>query len=260
MSETFLDTVIEKTRERVARVKSSRYLDAYKKRAEKLRANAQTNSFRDALAGGGINIIAEIKRASPSKGSINLNVDVARQARQYQANGASAISVLTEPDHFQGSIDDLLRVREAVDLPVLRKDFIVDEFQVYEAAAAGADAILLIAAALSSNELRSMIERATNELRMDALVEVHSVVELQTAIDAGADLIGVNNRDLRSLEVSLETSRELAPHKPNDVLFVAESGISKREEIDELRSLGFDGFLIGEALMRSPELLGELSD
>jgi indole-3-glycerol phosphate synthase len=249
MSEMFLDMIVAKTRERVARVKTDAYAEALRRRSEK---RTLDGGFRAALAGTDrTNIIAEIKRASPSKGIIRASLDAAAQARRYVAGGAAAISVLTEPEYFQGSIPDLMNVRAAVEVPLLRKDFIVDEFQILEAAAAGADAILLIVAALSGQELERLRSFAEDELGLDALVEIHDAGELQRAVDAGASVIGVNNRDLRSLEISLDTSRQLAAAKPLGSVFVAESGMSSRAEIDELKGLGFDAFLIGETLMRS---------
>ena len=251
MSETFLEMITAKTRERVARVKTDDYQNALLRKAGIMRARRTANMFREALSDNGrTNIIAEIKRASPSKGIINANLDAATQARRYAGGGAAAISVLTEPDHFRGSIDDLIKVRAATDLPLLRKDFIVDEFQIAEAAAAGADAVLLIVTALSDEEL-SRLRFFAGSLGLDALVEVHDHAELERAVDSGAMVIGVNNRDLHSLDVSLERSRGLAASKPADAIFVAESGLSNRSEIDELRELGFDAFLIGETLMRS---------
>jgi len=204
-----------------------------------------------------MNVIAEIKRASPSRGVINKDIDPVAQAKKYVGGGAAAISVLTEPEYFMGSFTELVDVREAVTVPVLRKDFIIDECQVYETGVAAADAVLLIVAAMPPGDLEALMAIA-DHLGLDALVEIHTAEELRIAISAGASLIGVNNRDLYSLEVSLDVSRELIKHKPEGVLMVAESGISTRDEIDELRGLGFDGFLIGESLMRSPEILASL--
>ncbi len=252
MSETFLEKIVVKTREKVERQKHDTDLDALKHTALEVRAHAKPGLLRSALSRADKpNIIAEIKRASPSKGIINSDIDVAALARQYAAGGASAISVLTESEYFQGSLDDLRVVRAAVDLPILRKDFTVDEFQIYEAAVAGADAILLIVAALSEQDLRYFLQMSQDELGLDALVEVHSTGELEIATNLGAAIIGVNNRDLHSLEVSLDVSRRLILSRPKNALMVAESGISSREEIDELKSLGFNGFLIGETLMRT---------
>jgi indole-3-glycerol phosphate synthase len=261
VSGKFLETITATTRERIARVRTEQYAAALARNASKTRSERRPHLFREALTGPDrTNIIAEIKRASPSKGLINASLDAAAQARRYAAGGAAAISVLTEPDHFQGSIADLINVKAGVDLPLLRKDFIVDEFQILEAAAAGADAILLIVAALEQNELERLRAFA-DELGLDALVEVHDADELSRAVDAGATVIGVNNRNLQTLDVSLETSRQLAAKKPVNSNFVSESGISARAEIDELRDLGFDAFLVGEALVRSgdpKEMLEEL--
>lgn len=257
MSTRFLDTVVARTRERVASAKRNGYQLKLRDRAAAMRR--ETRAFANALSRPDqINIIAEIKRASPSKGVISANVDAATTARRYQAGGAAAISVLTEPDYFEGSIADLLAATKTVDIPVLRKDFIVDEYQLIEAAAAGASAILLIAAALEKSELLDLREQA-EEMGLDCLVEVHDAAELETATATGASIIGVNNRDLNTLEVTLDTSRRLAGSKPNGCIFVAESGIKTRGEIEELRSLGYDAFLLGEALMRDSNILAALT-
>jgi indole-3-glycerol phosphate synthase len=178
---------------------------------------------------------------------------VGKLAKAYTAGGASAISVLTEEDFFQGSLHDLKTICAASSLPVLRKDFIFDAFQIYEAAEAGADAVLLIVAMLKDEDLAELRSVAEDELGIDALVEVHNMEELQRASEVGAKLIGVNNRDLHSFAVSLDVSRTLIKHRPEDAIMIAESGISTREEINELVALGFDGFLIGETLMRSSD-------
>ncbi|HUF03037.1 MAG TPA: indole-3-glycerol phosphate synthase TrpC [Aridibacter sp.] len=195
-----------------------------------------------------VNIIAEFKRASPSKGIIEGDADPAWKTVDYEKAGAAAVSVLTEEDHFLGSIEDLRRVRSAVGIPILRKDFIFDPFQLHEARFYGADAVLLIAAMLD-DETMSELMRTADSLGLDALVEVHDRVELDRAKALGAQLIGVNNRDLNTFEVSLDHSRELIRHRPEGALMISESGISSPEQIAELRELGFDGFLIGEALM-----------
>ena len=197
------------------------------------------------------NIIAEIKRASPSKGRIAESIDVVDMATKYRDGKAVAISILTEEDFFEGSLQDLIAVRNAIDLPILRKDFFINEFQVYESAAAGADAILLIVAALSENDLNRFLRLAEDDLGMDAIVEIHTSADLLIAKRAAARIIGINNRDLSSFKVSLDVSRKLIRHRPSNALMIAESGLSTHKEIDELKSLGFDGFLIGETLMRS---------
>ncbi len=252
MTETFLEKIVAKTREKVERQKHGTDLDALRRKAIQTRAYAKPRRLRTALSRSDeTNIIAEIKRASPSKGIINSEIDVIGLALQYAAGGAAAISVLTEPEYFRGSLDDLRAVRSAVNLPVLCKDFTVDEFQIYEAAAAGADAILLIVAALPEDDLTSFLRLSQDELGIDALVEVHNPAELEIATKIGAEIIGINNRDLHSLEVSLHVSRRLIVGRPKNALMVAESGISTRDEIDELKGLGFNGFLIGETLMRT---------
>ena len=195
-------------------------------------------------------IIAEIKKASPSKGVLSTDFDAARIASAYQHGGASALSVLTDETFFQGSLGDLENARAAVSLPVLRKDFTIARAQIVEAAAYGADAILLIAAILAEREIRAFREAAAR-YRMAALVEVHNRSELDIAIAAGSDIIGVNNRDLTTFEVTLETSLRLAEHIPSGVLRVSESGIRDARDIATLRQAGYTAFLVGEHLMKS---------
>lgn len=258
MSETFLDTIFEAKRRRVNGEKRTRDIQALKAQAFEVRSRHEPNRLRKSLRKNGINIIAEIKRASPSKGVINDKIDVAETAQKYQNGGAAAISVLTEEDFFKGTLHDLKAVRTATSLPVLRKDFVFDGFQLYEAAETGADAILLIVAMLDDEVLAKLFRLAERELGIDVLVEVHTLNELDRAAKIGAKLIGVNNRDLHSFNVSLDVSRELIKHKPADAVMIAESGITSRDEILELKSLGFDGFLIGETLMRSGDPENEL--
>jgi indole-3-glycerol phosphate synthase len=200
-----------------------------------------------------VNIIAEVKRASPSRGVIRAGVEPGRLARQYEAGGAAAISVLTEEDRFKGSLDDLRAVRAAVKVPVLRKDFIFDEFQLYEAAAAGADALLLIVAALPDETLSRLRRITEDELQMDALVEAHTKAEMRRASACGATLIGINNRDLHTFNVSLDVSVQLAREIPPDVFLISESGLRTGADLARLRALGYKGFLIGETLMRASE-------
>src|SRR6185295_14575468 len=189
------------------------------------RANTKAHALRNALTGNAINIIAEFKRRSPSKGTIRENADAATLARSYESAGAAAISVLTEEDYFAGSLNDLLAVRAQVSIPVLRKDFVFDEWQVHESAAAGADALLLIVAALDDETLARLLRLTEEELMMDALVEVHTAEELERALGAGARIVGVNNRDLRTFEVTLNTSIELSGRAPAGTLLVSESGL-----------------------------------
>jgi indole-3-glycerol phosphate synthase len=195
-------------------------------------------------------IIAEVKKASPSRGILSTDFDPARTALAYQTGGAAAISVLTDAPYFQGSLAHLEAARAAIQLPAIRKDFTIASSQIVEAAAHSADAILLIAAILSERELRDFREAAVR-YRMAALVEVHNRAELDAAIASGADLIGVNNRDLTTFEVSLDTSLRLAEHMPSGALLVSESGIHDARDIAKLRAAGFHAFLVGEHLMKS---------
>lgn len=251
MSETFLEKILESTRRRIAALSASVDITELSTRAEEMRSSRLSGSFLKTLEQGHrTNIIAEIKRASPSKGVINDQIDVRETAMEYRDGGACAISVLTEEMYFRGSLADLAAARDAVEIPILRKDFILDPVQIYEAAAAGADAVLLIVAILEPEDLQELRSLA-QELGLDALIEVHSLAELEVAGSIGATLIGVNNRDLRSFDVSLDVSRELIHYKPAGSLMIAESGISSKKQIEELRPLGFDGFLIGETLMQT---------
>lgn len=197
-------------------------------------------------------VISEIKKASPSKGLLQPDFDPASIARQYELGGAACLSVLTDARYFQGALDDLANARAATRLPALRKDFTIHPVQIHEAAVNGADAILLIAAVLEPSELRHFREIASS-LGMAALVEVHDEEDLRRAMDSGAEIIGVNNRNLETFEVTLETSLRLSDKMPADVVRVSESGISTRSDIDLLRGAGFDAFLIGESLMKSSD-------
>lgn len=254
----FLTEIIELKKKRLETAKAKRDIGELKSAALARREISENHRLRRSLERDSINIIAEFKRASPSKGVINEALDVAETASNYEAGGACAISVLTEEDRFKGSLNDLKAARAAVRLPLLRKDFIFDEFQIYEAAEAGADVILLIAAMLGDAELQRLHRLAEDELGLDALVEVHTREELERVKKTDARIIGVNNRDLHSFRVSLDTSRELVKHAPKDALLIAESGISTKDEIRELRGLGFAGFLIGETLMRAADSAGAL--
>lgn len=250
----FLTEIIELKKKRLAVAKQMRDFDELKRAAFVRRETAEKHRLREKLQRDQINIIAEIKRASPSKGIINDKIDVAEVARNYEKGGACAISVLTEEDRFGGSLDDLRTARKAVETPILRKDFIFDEFQIYEAAEAGADVILLIAAMLDDETLAKLHNLAERELGLDALVEVHTLDELERVKRIGAKIIGINNRDLQTFKVTLDVSRQLIKHAPENALLVTESGLSTKEEITELRELGFAGFLIGETLMRSRDV------
>ncbi len=221
---------------------------------DRIMASAPTpgrrRSFADALGRPGWNVIAEFKRRSPSRGVIREDLHPVRVAQSYEVGGAAALSILTEERFFGGSLDDLQEARAATLLPTLRKDFVVDPYQVWEAWYAGADAVLLIVAALSDHELRDLAATAA-EAKLDALFEVHDAQELGRALDAGARIVGVNNRDLKTMAVSLRTSFELAPRIPDHVIAVAESGIRSADDLGRLRSEGFDAFLIGEHLMEA---------
>jgi len=216
-------------------------------------ANPGGQRFESALGRADrINVIAECKRRSPSKGVLAADYDPVRIATQYQQGGAAAISVLTEPTFFDGSLEHLAAVRARVRLPLLRKDFIVDEYQLFEARAAGADAVLLIVAALEQKNLVALQARAW-ELGLATLVEVHDEAELTRAIDSGARVIGVNNRNLRTLTVDVEASDRLAARMPRSVIGVSESGLKSREELDRLAAAGYKAFLIGERFMTDPD-------
>ena len=208
--------------------------------------------FRSALEIKRPAIISEVKKASPSAGVIAENFDPATIAARYEQAGAAALSVLTDQQFFQGSLEHLGQARQATHLPVLRKDFTLDRYHLLEASTAGADAVLLIVAALPDLELSELLEQA-EELNLEALVEVHSEEELDRALDVGADLIGINNRNLKTLEVSLETSLRLAEKIPPSVLWISESGIRTPEDMKLLMDAGCRAFLIGESLMKQAD-------
>ena len=246
-----LAKIIAKKRERVEEAKQAVPLAQLRGDAYAKRRNSTPHALSRALRADGINIIAEFKRRSPSKGVIRADADLSSIVKSYEAGGAAAISVLTETDHFDGSLADLKAVKDHTALPVLRKDFVFDPYQLYEAAAAGSDAILLIVAALDDAQLGSL-RRLADELGMDALVEVHNEEEMDRAASSGATLIGVNNRNLRTFAVTLETSENLARLASKEALLVSESGLSQGADLLRLREHGFHGFLIGESLMRAP--------
>lgn len=258
MRQGLLGEIVARTRARVSQRHRAMPLD-------RVLAVAPTpgarRPFDQALARPGrVNVIAEFKRRSPSQGLIRDDLHPVHVAQGYEIHGAAALSVLTEEDYFGGHLDDLQQARAGTLLPALRKDFVVDPYQVWESWIAGADAVLLIVAALSDAELRRLLGSAA-EVSLAALVEVHDADELRRALDAGARLVGVNNRNLRTLEVRLETALDLALLIPDDVVAVAESGIRTGAEIQLLRQAGYDAFLVGERLMRAPdpgEALGEL--
>jgi indole-3-glycerol phosphate synthase len=240
------------------RVTAARRADAEKRAAQgaldmakqAAAAAGQAQDFARALRGPRLVLIAEIKRASPSAGDIAPDADPVAQARAYERGGASAISVLTEPDHFKGSLDDLRMARESVAVPVLRKDFICHPLQVWEARAAGADAILLIVAALTQREIVALADVAET-LGMAALVETHDADEVQRAVDAGARILGINTRNLATLEVDPATVEKVRASVPDGVTMVGESGVSSRADVQAMESAGMDAVLVGEVLMRA---------
>jgi indole-3-glycerol phosphate synthase len=244
-----LPEIIAATRRRLASKRRAADVRALERRA----AEHAPRGFRHALveaAGKGVAIIAELKKASPSKGLIRPSFDPAALARELEEGGAAALSVLTEPEFFQGSLRNLEVASETTSLPCLRKDFIVEEIQIVEARAHRSDAILLIVAALEQPDLQCLANRA-REQELDVLCEAHDEDELQRALDAGCDLIGVNSRDLRTFRVDLNTAFRVARKFPKGILPVAESGINSASDIAELRAVGYEAFLIGESLMRA---------
>jgi indole-3-glycerol phosphate synthase len=244
---SILDEILAATREDVAR--RAREMPAATLDAGPART---PHAFRTALSGPGCAVIAEHKRRSPSAGPIRPGSSVGEVVAAYERGGAAAVSVLTDERYFDGSLEDLRAARGACTLPLLRKDFIVDPYQLAEAAAAGADAVLLIVAALGHAELRALHEEAA-ERGLDALVEVHDRDELEAALDAGAGIVGVNNRDLRDFSVDAERTYALLPEIPGGVLVVAESGISTAAHVARLRDAGVAAALVGERLMREPD-------
>ena len=246
---SILDRILDETRDDVearrARVPLAQLEAA-------LAGRPEPRPFSETLTRPGVSVIAEHKRRSPSAGPLREGTSVAEIVQAYERGCASALSILTEPFHFGGSLDDLREARDATALPVLRKDFIVDPYQVYESAAAGADAILLIVAALHPEDLRILFREA-RALDLDVLVEVHGEEELEVALDVEADVIGINNRDLTDFSVDLERTFELLSDVPAGKTVVSESGIASRKQLEALERVGVDAVLVGETLMRSPD-------
>jgi indole-3-glycerol phosphate synthase len=259
---TILSEILERKREVVARLRADRASQDFRDRALAIRASANPHLLLRALESnsGRINIIAEFKRRSPSAGTIRADLSATDVATRYERGGACAISVLTDEEFFGGSIIDLGAVRASTAIPLLRKDFIIDEVQIYEAAAVGADAVLLIAAALDDGALTKLRATAEDELSLDALVEVHTSEEMRRAVRAGATIIGVNNRDLVTFRTSLQTSEQLIAEAPPDRVMISESGLQNADSVRHLQALGFRGFLIGEALMRASDPEAALRD
>lgn len=254
-----LAAIVAATVRRVEAARAEVSRGALERRAEATAPRG--TAFREALVRPGrVNVIAECKRRSPLGGVLRRDYDAAAIAASYARAGAAAISVLTEPGFFDGSLSHLEAVRAAAAaVPVLRKDFIVDEYQLLEARAAGADAVLLIVAALEPAALRALHARAT-ALGLAALVEVHDAAELEVALDAGAGIVGVNNRNLRTLEVDVGASRDIAARMPSHVITVSESGLRTAADLEQLRALGYRAFLIGERFMTAPDPGGALAE
>jgi indole-3-glycerol phosphate synthase len=231
--------------DRLAAEKKARSVESLEDQAAKKKPALD---FSAAFQSSGVHVIAEVKRASPSKGILNKDLDIEATARSYEEGGACAISVLTEEDHFLGSLAILETVRNEVSLPVLRKDFILDSYQIVEARAAGADSFLLIAALLDVQSLKSLIG-VGREWGMEPLVEVHDLPELDSALSSGARVIGVNNRDLKTFNVDLQTTLDVMKHVPDETVVISESGIKTRDEILRLKEAGVKGFLIGESIV-----------
>ncbi len=247
---TLLDEIIIHKRAEVAQQKLCTPLEALRAEAE---LASPLRDFWAALCAPGVSLIAEVKKASPSKGLLCPTFDPATLARTYADNGAAAISVLTDEHFFQGSLDDLRTVRQTVDLPVLRKDFIIDLYQVYESRIAGADAVLLIVAALDDAALHNLYA-LTRHLGMAALVEVHNANELMRATALRPRIIGINNRNLQTFDVSLDTTAALRPRIPSRVTVIAESGIHTAADVDRLAGLDVDAMLVGEALVTAADV------
>lgn len=246
---TVLDRILEARRAEVGHRKKVLPLTALK---YGVKAATPLRDFSAALSQPGLNVIAELKPASPSRGVIRDPFDAAELAKSLESSGAAALSVLTESEFFRGSLKNLRDARKAVTLPALRKDFIFDPWQVWEARANDADSFLLIVAALNDSQLTELLAEG-KELGMEPLVEVHTREELDRAVAASAKIIGVNNRDLKNLEVRIETSFDLIEHIPESCIAVSESGIRTNEDLQKLHAAGFDAFLIGEQLMQAPD-------
>lgn len=247
-----LDDIVEKTRIRVEFDKKKIREEAMIKAAEQVTNKLPPFAFEQALKGGDIGFICEVKKASPSKGIIAEDFPYVQIAKDYEKSGATCISVLTEPDFFKGKNEYLMEIRKAVHLPIIRKDFVIDAYQIYQAKVIGADAVLLICAILDTETIRQYIE-ICDKLGLSALVEAHNETEIASALDAGARLIGVNNRNLKDFTVDIHNSINLRKLVPENVLFVAESGIRTAGDIQELRGANVNGVLIGETLMRASD-------
>ncbi len=247
---TILEEIASQKRGEVERLKEKEPAEKLKERAA---AAPPARDFKAALDSDGLSLIAEIKRASPSAGVIREDFKPPEIAKAYERAGARALSVLTDARYFQGSLDDLKAARKACSLPVLRKDFMIDEAQLYEARAAGADAVLLIARLLGEDDLARLVQ-VSKELGMATLVEVHERCELAKTLASGTGIVGVNNRDLATFKTDIENTMKLADEIPDEMTLVSESGIRTREDLRRLGSAGVDAVLIGEAFMRAPDV------
>jgi len=249
-----LDEICDYKREVIANAKRREPLQDVRERAD---AASPPRPFREVLRKPGMGLIAEVKRASPSKGALLFGMEPVELASIYEHAGASAISVLTDEQYFNGSLDDLIAVRRSVDVPCLRKEFILDEYQIYEARAALADAILLIVRILDDDQLKAYRELATS-LGMGVLVECHDAHEVERALGSGAAIIGINNRDLQTFEVDFNTSLELRKMVPGGKVLVSESGIQTRDHVRKLEQGGVDAILVGEALVTSDDIRAKI--
>ncbi len=256
-----LDEILQTKVEEVAAAKAREAFDELNHRLSDLEDQPRgfARALRTMAESGGTAIIAEVKQGSPSKGIIRADFDPVAIAESYQRGGAACLSVLTDQQFFYGHLDYLGRIRAQVELPLLRKDFIIDPYQVVQARVAGADAILLIAAALDDEKLRQLAELATR-LQLDTLLEVHDAVELERALQLPVDLIGINNRNLKTFVTDLGITEQLAGRVPAAQLAIAESGINSRADIERLQTAGAGAFLIGESLMRETDIEAKLSD
>jgi indole-3-glycerol phosphate synthase len=251
-----LDEIVSHKKGELRKTRDSRPLADLRARA---RGSAPAPAF-ELRRKGEVSVIAEVKRASPVKGVLRERLDPAELALQYKEGGAAAISVLTDAQFFKGSVEDLRIARDAAGLPVLRKDFVIDEYQLWEARVLRASAALLIVRILDQAQLRDYLALCREELRIAALVEVHSEKELERALDAGSTLVGINNRDLDTFQVTLETTARLRPLLPKETVVVSESGIGKREDLELLRAMGADAALIGEELVRAADPVAKLKE
>lgn len=253
-----LEKIIDATKIRVAKTKADKSLDDIKSKALAL-VSSSSCLFEEALSKPGINFICEVKRASPSKGLISKDFKYQEIALEYEQSGASAISVLTEPDFFMGSIEYLRKIKNIVSIPVLRKDFIIDPYQIYESKILGADAVLLICSVLKQEVLKDFFEIATG-LEMSCLIEAHNEKEIETALKIDAKIIGVNNRNLENFDVDFNSGMKLRKLVPNNKIFVSESGIKTRDDINILKENNVNAVLIGEELMKSANISAKLKE